>query len=180
MRVLVAVASKHAATAEIATRIGHVLTDRGHDVRVQAAADVHAVDDVDAVLLGSGVYLGKWLPAAVQLVDRCEAELRARPVWLFSSGPSGDPPKPEPAKSVDVSDVMVRTGARTHQVFSGRLDRQQLGVGERVVVAAVRATDGDFRDWAEIDRWAGAVADELASVGRGRTDADLPGTTLGP
>ena len=147
MKVLVAVASKHAGTAEIAARIGAVLTDRGHDVHVADAHDVHAVEDVDAVILGSGVYYGHWLPEAVRLVDRCEAALRTRPVWLFSSGPSGDPPKPEPSASVNVGDLMERTGARSHQVFSGRIDRHQLGLGEKVILRAVRPPEGDFRDW---------------------------------
>ena len=164
MRVLIATASKHAGTAEIAARIGRVIGEHGHDVRVEEATEVHSVDDVDAVLLGSGVYVGHWLPAAVQLVERLETGLRARPVWLFSSGPSGDPPKPDPAHSVDVSDLMVRTGARAHQVFSGRLDRHQLGFGEKLVLTAVRAADGDFRDWDQIESWAGTVADELGHV----------------
>jgi len=164
MKVLVAVASKHAGTAEIAARIGAVLTDHGHDVHVEDAHDVPTVEDADAVILGSGEYYGKWLSEAVQLVDRFETELRTRPVWLFSSGPSGDPPKPEPSASVEVGDLVERTGARSHQVFSGRIDRHQLGLGEKVIVTALRAPEGDFRDWGEVERWAGAVADELDLV----------------
>jgi menaquinone-dependent protoporphyrinogen oxidase len=169
MKVLVAVASKHAGTAEIAARISAVLTDHGHEVRVEDAHALRTVEDADAVILGSGVYYGHWLPEAVQLVDRLEAALRTRPVWLFSSGPSGDPPRPEASASVQVGDLVERTGARSHQVFSGRIDRHQLGLGEKVIVRAVRAPEGDFRDWVEVEHWAGAVADELDLVTQGVT-----------
>jgi menaquinone-dependent protoporphyrinogen oxidase len=56
---------------------------------------VDEVEGYDAVVLGSAVYAGHRLKPARKLVDRCGAALAARPVWLFSSGPVGDPPKPE-------------------------------------------------------------------------------------
>lgn len=178
MRILIAVASKHGGTSGIAERVGRVMTDRGHDVSMRPAAEVRDIDDPsaddldddalvdrpDAVLIGSGVYAGHWLPEAVELVDRCWASLQRRPVWLFSSGPIGDPSKPEPSASVDVGSILERTAARGHEVFGGRLQRHDLGLLDRAVVTALRAPEGDFRDWSHVDRWAGAVADELGSV----------------
>ena len=94
MRVLVTAASKYGATDEIAHAIGDTLTDAGHDTTVVAAADVAGIDGYDALVIGSAVYAGHWLDAAKQLVRTHAEALRARPVWLFSSGPIGDPPKP--------------------------------------------------------------------------------------
>jgi len=54
---------------------------------------IQAVDGFDAVVLGSAVYAGHWLKPARELVDRSRDALAARPVWLFSSGPIGDPPQ---------------------------------------------------------------------------------------
>ena len=76
MRVLIAVASKHGGTLEIATRVGGVLTARGHPARVQDAATVQGLGDVDAVVLSSAIYFTRWLPAAVQFVERHEDGLR--------------------------------------------------------------------------------------------------------
>jgi menaquinone-dependent protoporphyrinogen oxidase len=42
------------------------------------------------------------------------------------------------------------------------IDRSPLGFGERAVVRAVRAAEGDYRDWAAIDAWAQEIASSLA------------------
>jgi menaquinone-dependent protoporphyrinogen IX oxidase len=41
----------------------------------------------DAVVLGSGVYMGSWMPEAREFVEK-KKTLASMPVWLFSSGPS--------------------------------------------------------------------------------------------
>jgi menaquinone-dependent protoporphyrinogen oxidase len=69
---------------------------------------------------------------------------------LFSSGPIGDPPKPNEENPVDVAEIVAATGAREHRVFAGKLVKRQLGFGERAIVVALRVPEGDFRDWAEI------------------------------
>jgi len=81
-------------------------------------------------------------------------------VWLFSSGPVGDPPKPE-EDPVDVADLVALTDAREHRVFAGKLVRRQLSFPERAIVAALRVPEGDFRDWTEIRRWAAGIAEAL-------------------
>jgi menaquinone-dependent protoporphyrinogen oxidase len=116
------------------------------------------------VVLGSSVYAGHWTADARDLVDRCRSQFAGRFVWLFSSGPIGDPPKPE-EDPVDVAPIIEATAARSHIVFAGKLDRKVLSFGERAIVTAFRAPDGDFRDWDEISRWATQIAEELkASV----------------
>jgi menaquinone-dependent protoporphyrinogen oxidase len=81
-------------------------------------------------------------------------------VWLFSSGPVGDPPKPT-EDPVDASSLLERTGAREHHVFAGRLDRSRLSFGERAIAMALRAPEGDFRDWDDVRAWASGIADAL-------------------
>ncbi|MEO6043528.1 MAG: flavodoxin domain-containing protein, partial [Tepidiformaceae bacterium] len=105
MKVLVAYASKHGSTAEIARAIALDLRADGLAVDVQQAGDVSAVQPYDAVILGSAVYMGHWLDAARDLAAREAVALRQRDVWLFSTGPIGEPPKPA-ENAVDVSEVM--------------------------------------------------------------------------
>ena len=100
MRVLVTAATKHGATGEIAQAIGEVLAEHGLDTTVLAPEQVDTVNDYDAVVLGSAVYAGHWLKPARELVDRTGDVLAARPVWLFSSGPVGDPPSPRKIPSM--------------------------------------------------------------------------------
>jgi menaquinone-dependent protoporphyrinogen oxidase len=160
MRVLVSVASRHGSTAEIADRIGEVLKAGGIDADVRPPDQVANVAHYDGVILGSGVYAGRWLGPAKQLAERESADLKSRHVWLFSSGPVGDPAKPA-ADPVDVDLVRKWTDAIDHRVFPGKLDRQELGFGERAIVLAVHAAEGDFRPWDDVTDWAEGIARRL-------------------
>jgi menaquinone-dependent protoporphyrinogen oxidase len=95
MTVLVSAASRHGSTAQIAAALARVLTGRGLAVDVRAPENVAMVDGYQAVVLGSAVYAGHWLESARKVAQTQEFALRTRPVWLFSSGPVGDPPKPD-------------------------------------------------------------------------------------
>jgi menaquinone-dependent protoporphyrinogen oxidase len=160
MQVLVTAASKYGATAEIAAAIAQVLDEHGLEATVLPPEQVEEVDGYDAVVVGSAVYAGHWLKPARELVERHAAVLAGRPVWLFSSGPVGDPPKPE-EDPVDVVDLLAATGAREHRVFAGKLVRKQLSFPERAIVSALRVPEGDFRDWTEIRQWAAGIADAV-------------------
>ena len=162
MRVLVTAATRYGATVEIATAIGEVLGEHGLDPAVVPPEQVQMVKGYDAVVVGSAVYAGHWLKPARELVDRFAGELVERPVWLFSSGPVGDPPKPE-EDPVDVAEIVAATGARGHRVFAGKLVRRQLSFPDRAIVSALRVPEGDFRDWTEIRQWATAIATALAT-----------------
>jgi menaquinone-dependent protoporphyrinogen oxidase len=162
MRVLVTAASKHGATTEIAGAVATALRERGLTVDLTPPSQVTAVEPYDAVVLGSGVYAGRWVEEARTFVDRHAESLATRPVWLFSSGPLGDPPKPA-EDAVDAAPIGERLGARGHRTFAGRLDRSELGFMERTITNVVRAPDGDFRDWEAIRAWAGEIAAELAA-----------------
>ena len=156
-------ASKHGATAEIARAIGDVLADRGFDVTVIAPDGVGEIEDFKALVLGSAVYMGHWMKPATDLVDRTAPTLAGRPVWLFSSGPVGDPPMPA-ENPVDVSKIQAATNAVEHRVFAGKLVRKQLSFPERAMIAALRAEDVDSRDWSEIKAWAAAIADTVLDL----------------
>jgi menaquinone-dependent protoporphyrinogen oxidase len=159
MRVLVTAASKHGATQEIADAIARELAGRAIETAVQPVESA-SPEGFDAVVLGSAVYAGRWLPAARDFTTAHAAALRDRRVWLFSSGPVGDPPKPDELP-VDVAPMMEASRAAGHTVFAGRLDRKRLSFGEKAIVVALRAPEGDFRDWDAVRAWAGAIADEL-------------------
>jgi len=161
MTVLVAAASRHGSTAEIAEAIGRTLRERGVAADVAAVDELETVEGYDAVVLGSAVYMGRWLEPARRFAADHGAELGSRPTWLFSSGPVGEPPKPEPTDAVDVAEIEGATQARSHRVFTGRIDRHGLGFAERAVVAALRVPDGDYRDWDEIAAFAREVADTV-------------------
>lgn len=161
MKVLVCAASKHGSTREIAEAIGRRLAEAGLSVDVN---DVEAVNDVtqyDAVVLGSAVYMGNWLESARRFVTDHAGELATRPTWLFSSGPTGDPPRPAPERAVSIDAITASITPKEHRLFPGKLDHHQLSFPERAVVLAVRGAEGDYRDWEEIAGWAAEIAAAL-------------------
>lgn len=161
-RVLVTAGSKHGSTAEIASRISTRMAVFGIAAETREPEDVGDITDYDAFIIGSAVYAGHWTNPAKALALRVGADKGDRPVWLFSSGPIGDPPKPE-EDPVDVAQVMEATSPQEHKIFAGKVDKSVLSFGERAILVAVRAPEGDFRDWAEIEAWADRVAAELSS-----------------
>lgn len=162
MRILIAVASRHGGTHEIAARVAHRLGQHGHDVStVSIPEETATLADHDAYVVGSAVYAGRWMQQARRFLNEHATTFRRRPVWLFSSGPLGE--RADPAGAVEHPEEMTAAiGARGHAVFPGRLFRDELGPVERFLAAAVHAPDGDFRDWEAIDRWADEIAAELA------------------
>lgn len=160
MNVLISVASRHGASYEIAEEISASLAGAGFHTAVLPPDAVTSLAGYDAVILGSSVYVGHWMDSAVNLVERFSAEIRTVPVWLFSSGPIGHEPRPED-EPADLADLMAATGAREHRVFAGQVDRSKLGLGEKVILTAVRAPEGDFRPWEEIRGWAAEIATAL-------------------
>lgn len=163
MKVLVSAASKHGSTAEIADWIAATLREGGIDAVVRPPQDVATLEGYDAVVLGSGVYVGKWLAPATHLSERLGPEFRARPAFLFSSGPAGDPPKPD-GDPVDVETIRQTTGAEDHIVFAGRIARARMGFAERAVITALRVPDGDFRPRADVEAWARHIAARLTAA----------------
>jgi len=160
MKVLVAVASKHGATLEIGQVVEASIHSAGLDVELKRVEEVSMMSPYDAFVIGSGVYAGHWMRPAREFIEIHEGELKEKPVWLFSSGPVGDPPKPleNPA---EVASVVKKIGARGHRLFPGRIEGSDLGISEKALVALVRAPDGDFRPWSEITSWSESIAAQL-------------------
>ncbi len=157
MSILLTVASKHGSTREIGEVLADELRSQGIHVDVRNIAEVRGLEPYDGVVIGSAIYMGSWLPEAQQFVADHAGALRDRTTWLFSSGPLGhDDPQPSGDPS-GIADYMTATGAREHRIFVGKLDKQQLGLGERLAVKIVKAPDGDFRDWVAIRAWAGEI-----------------------
>lgn len=129
------------------------------------AVPAHSVTDVepyDAVVVGGGLYAGRWHKDARRFVRRHGRVLAGRPLWFFSSGPldasatEKDIP-PVPA----VRRAMIRLGVRAHVTFGGCLEEEAKGFVARKIVTSGKG--GDFRDFGQIEAWATDIATELAS-----------------
>lgn len=161
-RVLVAAASRHNGTREIAGAITAGLAERGIRAEARDVDDVTDLRHFRAVVLGSAIYVNRWLPEARRFAQIHASELCMRPVWLFSSGPLGPAghliPPSEPA---DVPVVLRLTRARGHRMFGGRLEMRHLRFDERALIRTIHAPEEDRRDWAAVDRFAAELAEDL-------------------
>ncbi len=161
MKILVAAASKHGATHEIAQFIAKTLAEQGHKATYSDIEKLPKLSHYDAVVLGSAVYMGKWLRTARMYVKVNHKQLSSLPVWIFSSGPIDKQTTISKDEGVVINEILRDTKAREHKVFSGKLYKHNLSIFERAVMRAVRAQEGDFRNWVEITAWAVDIANEL-------------------
>jgi len=167
--ILIAYATKYGATAEIAEKIGQVLRQAGLSAEVQPADRVADLTAYKAVVLGSAVYAGQWRKEAATFLEANEKQLADRPVWLFSSGPTGKGDPVQLMKGWRFPEAQQPIADRIHPrdiaFFHGVLDMQKLSLPEKVIVKGIKAPVGDFRDWDAITAWAAAIAEALKKAG---------------
>jgi menaquinone-dependent protoporphyrinogen oxidase len=162
MRVIVACASKHGSTEGIAEAIAERLHQLGHDAAAVRVADVADLNGVQAVVLGSAVYAGSWMKEATEFADANAEALSDMPLWLFSSGPLGTEVHDDEEQPRQLAGLTDTLRPKAHRMFFGALDLGKLGFGERMMVKAFKAPEGDFRDWSAISGWADEISGELA------------------
>lgn len=165
MSVLVIVASRHGATREIGEVIATTLRGEGANCEVRAPHEVLSAAELgafDAIVIGSPVYTGRWLPEARDFVEKYAEQLRERQVWLFSSG-LADAPANASNRPAETQERLRLVGALGHRHFPGRLDLSVLNFAERAIIAAARGKQGDRRDMLAVGTWARQIATRLES-----------------
>jgi menaquinone-dependent protoporphyrinogen oxidase len=163
MKVLVVVASHHRGTHEIGARMAATLRAAGIRTDVVDAKLDPDPAGYDGVILGSGVYFGRWLPPARQYVRKHATALGELRLWTFSSGPMDETGhvgtvEPLPSGLIDVAPI-------EHRTFGGRIVASELNAVERIVTKAVHAGTADLRDWTAITSWATHIATSLTDGG---------------
>lgn len=165
MPTLIAYASRYGSTREIAEVLGRELRGAGLAVDVRPAGEVARIEGYRAVVLGSALYSGGWLEDARELLESFQDDLAARPVWLFSSGPTvpGDPAEalggwtyPE-----DLHALVARVRPRDIALFAGKIDPDALNLQDWLINRSMRGVAGDYRSWPRIEAWAQHIADAL-------------------
>jgi menaquinone-dependent protoporphyrinogen oxidase len=183
-KVLVVVASRHGATRGIGERIGETLRADGLEATVVGVGDRIDVDDADAYVVGSGVYMGSWLKDGIEFLEENLMTLSTRPVWLFSSGPlvgstvdrgdvdaltaalgPSDGPGSGGGKAIERLAALIHP--RGHEVFLGAYDPTDppKAFTERVIRIMPAGKGilppGDYRQWDVIEQWAHEIAGSL-------------------
>ena len=164
-KILVAYATKYGSTGNIAEKIGEVLRQEGLQTDVVPIDRVRDLTPYKAVILGSAVYIGKWRKEAVEFLKKNVLALAERPVWLFSSGPTGEGDPVELLKGwripAELQPLIDQIKPRDIAVFHGSLSVEKMNFIEKGLIKNVKAPVGDFRDWEAITAWANSIGDAL-------------------
>jgi menaquinone-dependent protoporphyrinogen oxidase len=174
MKVLVAYATRHGATAGLADRIAERLRADGLAAESRVIHSLGDIDEYDAFVIGGATYMFRWLKESTDFVNRNRPALAARPTWLFTSGPVGTDTVDKQGRDVlqvalprEFPGLVAAIKPRGTKAFFGALDFSQkpIGFGERFVrlMPAAKASmpQGDFRDWMAVDAWADEIAADL-------------------
>lgn len=164
-KILVAYASRMGSTGEIALAIGEELTRLGFHVDVRACGRAPDARNYAAVVVGSGLYIGRWDKSAVDYLKQHQDDLADRPTWLFQSGPCGEGAEHQQVEAPrTVLRLATELGIAPPMTFGGRLERDKAtGPFSRWMATGVHA--GDFRDFDAIRDWARSMAAELRTRG---------------
>ena len=162
-KVLVAYASRAGSTGEVAEAIGQVLCEAGAAVDVRLAKEVTDLSPYRAVVVGSGIRVGKWLPEAVEFVERHREALSRMPVAYFlvclTLKENTEENRREVSAYLDPVCEMVQPV--DVGLFAGAMDYSKLPFILRLMMKAMKSPEGDFRNWETIRAWADQVRARL-------------------
>jgi menaquinone-dependent protoporphyrinogen oxidase len=155
-RILVAYASPHGSTAEIAEAVGKQLQSAGYSVDVRELNSVSSPEDYKAVIIGGPFYMGKIVGDVGKFIGRNRDALAKVPVAAFAVGvaPVGKDPAAIGNAMKKLHEAFVPLVPVAETIFAGKIDLEKLSFFQKFIVGRVHAPVGDFRDWAAITAWA--------------------------
>lgn len=162
-RILVAYATRYGSTAEVAEAIGDELRKSGVEVDVRPVDEVRDLSLYRAAVIGSPIYMGKWLPEPQVFIEKNQQYLRTIPVAYFAVGLTVAEGGAEILRKAEASMDPVRMLVNPVDVgvFPGKLVSGNLSFTDRTIIKLIRAKTGDFRDWEAVRSWAGTVRSKI-------------------
>jgi menaquinone-dependent protoporphyrinogen oxidase len=155
--ILVCYATRYGSTGEIAGIIGEELRNAGYEVTVSPLSEIHDPGLYDGVVIGSPLYMGKWLAEARDFVSRFRHPLSERPVAVFSVGYSLKERMSEHLWDVDAaidSAVKIFLSPIHTGYFAGSVNPDIMTPADRAIVTMAGVLPGDYRDSAGVRQWA--------------------------
>ncbi len=171
--ILIAHASTHGSTAEVAEYMGNILGEYSASVTVADVNTVRNVDKYDTFVLGSAIQKGMWLPSFTNMTARFENTLANKPVYLFlmcivALEQDG---KHHAREDYVMPKVIHRLNIPPENIeaFAGKLNWNEINGDERWLLRThydgqhlpIDGSKSDFRDWDAIQQWTRAIAEDL-------------------
>jgi menaquinone-dependent protoporphyrinogen oxidase len=164
-KVLIVYASRCGSTGEVAQAIAQELTAQGREVDVRQVGEVADLGGYQAVLVGSAVRFGKWLPKATKFVEEYRQTLGEVPTAFFTVHALAidDSPASQQKREAYLDPVHKFLSPKREAFFAGKIDPARLNFAERTLASIIRV-QGDLRDWDAIRRWARQVGQDLSAA----------------
>ena len=158
-RVLITYASKYGSTGGVADAIGKELCSKELATDVVLIKNASNVSSYQGVAIGSAIYRGKWLPEAVDFVEKNRDILRQVPVAYFLVCMTlSRPTEGNRAQVLSYMDPILKAVPEIKPVgmgtFAGALDYNNLSWLNKKILKSKGTPEGDYRDWATIRAWA--------------------------
>lgn len=165
--ILVAYATRYGSTAEVAEVIGDELRKSGAEIDLRPVGEM--IDDLTpyrAAVIGSPIYMGRWLPEAQVFVERHQQRLREIPVACFAVGLTVTDGAVDTIRKAEASMDQVRMLVNPVDIgiFPGKLESSRLSPPDRAIVQLIGAKAGDLRDWEAVRAWARALGSKIVRV----------------
>lgn len=161
-RILLTYATRTGTTASVVDAIATVLRRRGFHVTVQAVRDNPSVNGYQAVIIGSAIRQGSWLPEAVTFLMANQEALRRVRVALFTVHGlnRGQDEQSRLKREAYLDPLRPLVLPVAHVFFPGRIDPARLSLFDRLIVKAMKAPVGDFRNMDQVQNWADKLLTE--------------------
>lgn len=161
-KILVTYASRFGSTAGVAEAIGKTLAELGASVDVLPMREVKDLSPYHAVVVGSAINGGAWLPEAMHFMQTYRAELTQKSfaaflVCMTLSMRNADQYRSHVATWLDPVRTLVKP--LSEGLFAGALDIKKIPSASdrlkfRLSVLFGAWKEGDHRDWNAIRTWA--------------------------
>jgi menaquinone-dependent protoporphyrinogen oxidase len=159
-KIIVTYASQGGSTAGVAEAIGRRLRENGAEVDVLQVERVRDLSAYQAVVLGSAVHSGKWLPTALRFTEHHQAALRRIPTAIFQvcltlacDNPQYHAMAPTWLAPLRAQLQPLAEGSFAGALWPARYARLSEKIGLHIFLAAIRLKPGDYRDWSAIHAW---------------------------
>lgn len=165
--VLVVYATGSGCTAGVAEQIARSLAEAGATVELAPVEDDPVAADIDAVVVGSGIRAGQWHGKAKRWVLANREALKGRPTAFFTCCLTMATDAEDPEKVAQVraytDPIIAESGVEPVEVglFAGWNEPKSFSLPERLILKAMKAPVGDFRDFSAVAAWSEAVARKL-------------------
>jgi menaquinone-dependent protoporphyrinogen oxidase len=158
-RVLITYASKYGSTGGVADAIGKELCSKEVAADVVLIKNAGNISSYQGVVIGSAIYMGKWMSEAVDFLKKNKDILRQVPVAYFVVCMTlSQPTEKNRAEALSYMDPILKAVPEIKPVaigtFAGALDYNNLSWLNKKILKSKGTPEGDFRDWNAIGAWA--------------------------